>query len=153
MKTSTLILPRMVYLRAIVLLLLLPAVACRKNDTRQIPTVSVQTMADALNGEILDGAITTETDEEGLALWCNGGKVLIAIAKLASTAFTNPGNIEQAQVVLSDFGVIIRDAKSNTTWYYIQNNAQSLRRFKQLQNTGEHIIVSGIMETVRINIS
>lgn len=154
MKTSTLILFRMVYLRTIVLLMLVLAVACRKNNTAQMRSHSIQAMADALHGELLKGGITTETDDEGLALWCNGGKVLIAIAKLTSATFTNPGNIDHAQVVRSDFGIIIRDAKSNTTWYYIQNDAQSRRRFEQLQNTGGgQIIVSGMTESIRINIS
>jgi len=153
MKKITLTLPRMACLRVIVLLLLLPAVACRKNNTVPAQAVSVQLMAAALEGEILNGSISTESDEEGLALWCNGGKILIGIAKLASATFTDPGNIDNAQVVYSNFGVIIRDTKTNKTWYYIQNDAQSQQRFERLSTTAGNTIVSGIEGSIRLHIS
>ena len=152
MKTKKINRPRLFY-PVLILLFLLPAIGCKKNNTVAGPPVSVQTMATVLEGEVLNGSISTEADEEGLALWCNGGKILIGIAKMTSKTFTDPGNIEQAEVVYSNFGIIIRDAKTNWTWYYIQNDAQSRQHFNQLPDSGLPVIVSGTEGTVRLNIS
>ena len=144
--------PRMLYLGAI-LCMLVQAIACsKKNELPQQP-VAMQKIATLLEGEVLNGSITTESDEEGLALWCNGGKILIAIGKLASTTFTDPGHLEHAEVVYSAYGIVVRDVTSNKTWFYIQNDAQSQQRFEKLVNGIELAIVCGTNGTMRLNIS
>jgi len=142
----------MLYLGAIILMLV-QAIACSKNNAVPQQPVSMQKMANMLEGEMLNGSISTESDEEGLALWCNGGKILIAIGKLASNTFTDPGNIEHAQVVYSNYGIIVRDITNNKTWFYIQNDAQSQQRFEKLAAGTEHAIVSATTGTMRLNIS
>lgn len=153
MKKKSLTGSRMAYLKTIVLLLLLPAFACRKNETAATAPVPVQLMATTLEGEVFKGRIAVEGDDEGLALWCNGGKVLIAMGKLAASPFINPGNIEQAEVLYSNFGVIIRDVQNQKTWYYIQNDTQSRQRFESLQHNTGTTLVSEIEGTFRLNIS
>jgi len=145
--------PGMVCLGFVVGLFFLLAVSCRKNSAGPASTVTLQTIADKLEGEILNGSVSTESDEEGTALWCNEGKTLIVLAKIPSQGFTDPGKIEHAQVVYSSFGIIIRNTATNQLWYYIQNDEKSQKRFESLQSAGESPVVSGILETIRLNLS
>jgi len=145
--------PGMVCLGLIMVLLILPVLSCRKNSLLPASTTGLQTIANKLEGEILNGRVSTEGDEEGLAVWCNGGKTLIGIAKIPSQGFTDPGNIEHAQVVYSNFGIVIRDTDTNQLWYYIQNDEKSQKRFESIQQAGVQPVVSGTMGTIKLNLS
>ncbi len=137
----------------IMALLFLPAVSCRKNSSLPASPIGLQNIANKLEGEILKGSVSTESGEDGLALWCNGGKTLIGIAKIPSQGFTDPGNIQHAQIVYSSFGIIIRDTDTNKLWYYIQNDEKSQKQFESLQYAGEKPVVSGITGTIKVNLS
>jgi len=145
--------PGMVCLALMLAVMLLPFISCKKNDAAPPPAVSLQTMADKLQGEIFNGSISTESDEEGLALWCNNGMTLIGVAKIVTQHFTDPGNIKHAQVVYSNYGIIIRDTDTNRLWYYIQNDEESQKRFESLPSSGENPVISGITETIKLNLS
>jgi hypothetical protein len=145
--------PGMLCMCVLMTLFLLPAVSCRKNNSLAVSPVGLQNIASQLEGEILNGSLSTESDEEGLALWCNGGKILIAVAKIPTQQFADPGNIKQVQIVYSNFGLIIRDTDTNKIWYYIQNDAESQKRFESLLFTGENPIISHITESIKINLS
>jgi len=146
-------LPGMAWSPIVMVLLFLTALSCRKNDSSPASPVKMQNIASKLQGEIINGSILTESDEDGIALWCNGGKILIGIGKISSRAFSNPGNIAHAQVVYSNFGVIIRDTDTNKSWYYIQNDEESQQRFGALPAAGENPVISGIAGTIRLNLS
>ncbi len=133
--------------------LFLPAISCRKNNATPASAASLQEAADKLDGEIINGSISTESDDEGIALWCNNGKTLIGMAGIPSRAFINPGKIEHAQVVYSNFGIIIRDMDTNRIWYYIQNDPQSQQRFQSLPATGETPVISGTTGTIKLHLS
>ena len=146
-------LPVMAWSPIVMVLLLLTALSCRKNDSSPVAPVEMQNIAIKLQGEIINGGISTESDEDGIALWCNDGKVLIGIGKISSQACSNPGNIAHAQVVYSNFGVIIHDTDTNKSWYYIQNDEESQQRFGSLPAAGENPVISGIAGTIRLNLS
>jgi hypothetical protein len=143
--------PGMVCLALMLAVIFLPFISCKKNNAA--PAVSLQTMADKLQGEIFNGSISTESDEEGLALWCNNGMTLIGVAKIVKQHFTDPGNIKHAQVVYSNYGIIIRDTDTNLLWYYIQNDEESQKRFESLQSPGENPVISGIAGTIKLHLS
>ena len=145
--------PGMVCMGLLMALLVLPAVSCRKNSSLPASAIGLQTIANKLEGEILNGRLSTEGDEEGLAVWCNSGKTLIGIAKIPAQGLTDPGNIEHAQVVYSSFGIIIRDTDTNKLWYYIQNDEKSQKRFESIQQAGVQPVVSGIAGTIKLNLS
>jgi hypothetical protein len=156
MKTKQMTLqsiPGMVCIGFIMALLVLPGVSCRKSSSLPASSPGLQNIANKLEGEILNGSVSTESGEDGIALWCNGGKTLIGIGKIPSQAFTDPGNIEHAQVIYSSSGIIIRDTDTNKLWYYIQNDEKSQTRFQSLQAAGEKPVVSGTTGTIKLNLS
>ncbi|HTE10993.1 MAG TPA: hypothetical protein VK645_08485, partial [Chitinophagaceae bacterium] len=61
--------------------------------------------------------------------------------------------IKHAQVVYSNYGIIIRDTDTNRLWYYIQNDEESQKRFESLPSSGENPVISGITETIKLNLS
>jgi hypothetical protein len=145
--------PGMVCMGVIMALFILPAVSCRKNSSLPASPIGLQNMANMLQGEILTGSVSTESGEDGIALWCNGGKTLIGIGKIPSQGLPDPGNIAHAQVIYSSFGIIIRDTDTNSLWYYIQNDEKSQTRFQSIQPAGEKPVVSGITGTIKLNLS
>lgn len=145
--------PGMACMGIIMALFVLAAISCSKNSSGPAAPTGFPDIANQLQGEILNGSVLTESGEDGIALWCNGGKVLIGIGKIPSQEFTDPGNIEHAQVIYSSSGIIIRDTDTNKFWYYIQNDKNSQTQFQSLQPAGEKPIVSGITGTIKINVS
>ena len=145
--------PAMVCLAMMLAVIFMPSISCKKNNAPPVPSISLQSMADHLQGEILTGSVSTESDEEGLALWCNDGKTLIGVAKIVTQPFTEPGNIKHAQVVYSNYGIIIHDLDSKKLWYYIQNDDKSQKQFNTLDHAGEKPVISGITGTIKLHLS
>ena len=145
--------PGLVCLALMLAVIFLPFTSCKKQNVTLVAPFNLQAMADKLEGEILNGAITAESDEDGLALWCNDGKTLIGLEKIPALHFTEPGNIMHAQVVYSNYGIIIRDLDNNKLWYYIQNDDNSQKQFKALQDAGEKPVISGIGGTIKLHLS
>ena len=145
--------PGMVCLVLMLTVIFLPFVSCKKNNAPPLPATSLQSMADLLQGEILTGRVSTESDEDGIALWFNEGKTLIGVAKIITQPCTDPGTIKHAQVVHSNYGIIIRDTDSNKLWYYIQNDEKSQKQFNALGQAGENPVISGIAGTIKLHLS
>lgn len=145
--------PGMVCLALMLAAIFLPFISCKKQNATLVAPFNLQAMADKLQGELLNGSITTESDEDGLALWCNDGKILIGLEKIPAQQFTEPGNIRHAEVVYSNYGIIIRDLDNNKLWYYIQNDDNSQKQFRALQNTGDAPVISGIGGTIKLHLS
>jgi hypothetical protein len=133
--------------------LFLPGISCKKNSAVTASTASLEKAVKQLDGELINGSISTESDDEGIALWCNNRKTLIGMAGLYSQALSNPGKIEHAQVVYSNFGVIILDIDTNRLWYYIQNDPQSEQKFQSLPVTGKPPVISGTAGTIKLHLS
>jgi hypothetical protein len=76
--------PGMVGIGLIMALPVLTAISCRKNSSLPASPIGFQHIAIRLEGEIFKGSVSTESDDEGLVLWCNGGKTFIVLAKILS---------------------------------------------------------------------
>jgi hypothetical protein len=135
-----------------VLLIILAGSACRKNTSPVTVPYDLKQTANSLKGEILTGTLTTEGDDDGLALWVNGEKVLIGMGK-TSQGIADPGTIQHVEIVYSNFGVIVRDINTNKLWYYIQNDPESKSKFASLRDTGLSPVTSVITETIKWNLS
>lgn len=135
-----------------VLLIILAGSACRKNTSPVTVPYDLKQTANSLKGEILTGTLTTEGDDDGLALWVNGEKVLIGMGK-TSQDIADPGTIQHVEIVYSNFGVVVRDINTNKLWYYIQNDAESKSKFASLRDTGLSPVTSVITETIKWNLS
>ena len=134
-------------------MLLTLSLSCRKNSVTQASAEDINYMTRSLGGMLLTGRLTTEQDSDGLAIFCNDGKTLIALGGIASQQLANPGNMEHAAVIYSSFGIIVRNGDTGQVWYYIQNDKNSRQRFEALRGAVEKPLVSAITETIKINIS
>ena len=134
-------------------MLLTLCVSCRKGGIAPAPAEDINYMTRSLEGILLTGPLTTEKDSDGLAVFCNNGKTLIALGGVASQHLANPGNIEHAALIYSSFGIIVRNCDTGQVWYYIQNDETSRQRFEAMQGAAEKPLVSVITETIKINIS
>ena len=154
MKTSNKMLQSipMLCMGLFVLLIILSGSACRKNTAAVTVPYDLKQTANSLRGEILTGTLTTEGDDDGLALWVNGEKVLIGMGK-TSEGIADPGSIQHVEIVYSNFGVIVRNTTTNQLWYYIQNEAESKSKFASLRDTELSPITSVITETIKWNLS
>jgi hypothetical protein len=140
----------------LMLLPILPAASCRKNDAQASkPYLNMQQIASKLDGTLLCGPLTSESDEEGLAIiYDNGkneGKGLIAMEKIPSSLLAVPGRIEHAEIVCSSFGIIVRDIDQNKLWIYMQNDEKSRQKFQSLQLPQESPTVSSFGDSFWIN--
>jgi hypothetical protein len=134
-------------------MLLALSLSCRKNSVTQTSAVDINYITRSLEGTLLTGRLTTEQDSDGLAIFCNNGKTLIALGSMASQPLANPGNMEHAAVIYSSFGIIVRNDDTGQVWYFIQNDESSRQRFKALPGAVEKPLISAITETIKLNIS
>ena len=65
-------------------MLLTLSLSCRKNSVTQASAEDINYMTRSLGGMLLTGRLTTEQDSDGLAIFCNDGKTLIALGGIAS---------------------------------------------------------------------
>jgi hypothetical protein len=152
LKKSSTVLALLIATAGLCMLLIFSA-SCRKNNAARTSPETLNYLSSNLEGMLLTGNLTTEKDSDGLAIFCNNGKTLIAVGSLAPAAPADPGNMEHAAVIYSRFGVIVRNLDTGQVWYYIQNDEQSRQRFQTLQGAVANPLISPVTETIKINIS
>jgi hypothetical protein len=152
-KTGFQSIPLMICKTFIVLCLLLPAISCKKDASAPTSVSNMQSIANSLKGEVLIGSLSTESDNDGMGLWYNGTNILIGMGRITPQGMADPGVIKHAEIVYSDFGIVLRDTDTDKYWYYIQNDAESKSKFEWLHNAGQHPIVSTINGTIKIKFS
>jgi hypothetical protein len=134
-------------------MLLTLSFSCRKSGIAAASAEDMNYMTRSLEGLLLTGPLTTVTDSDGLALFCNNGKTLIALGGIAAQHLADPGNIKHATLVYSNFGIVVRNCDTGQVWYYIQNDETSRQRFEPFRKAAEKPLVSAITGTFKINIS
>lgn len=134
------------------LLLFMPATSCRKNSTANNLPADLKQVAVKLDGTLVTGSLMSESDNEGLAVLYNNSKELLLIEKIKSSHLATPGEIKHAEIVCSSYGIIIRDTDNNKTWFYIQNDEKSKRKFSSLP-VDENAFVSPILGSMLIHVS
>ena len=137
-------------------MLFLTGVSCKKNDhetgSMQGPT-DLNTLAQSVKGEVFSGNLEQVEDREGIAFLCKSSNKLLAMEKSSGIAGT-PGNIQDAQVMCSSFGFIIRDTHENKIWTYVTQDEESREEFKSVMSRMRETPVSStIPGYVRININ
>jgi len=145
--------PALLYKGLFLFLISLPIVSCRKNNSPVRASDNLQGIANRLGGIIIKGSIATESGNDAVVILCNEGNIAIGMGKIPLHDVVNPPNIEHAEIIYSDFGIIISDTDSRQKWYYIQNDDKSQKTFEGLHLAKENAFVSGITGSIKIKLS
>lgn len=119
----------MTFLVAVMLLF-----SCKKGS---VGTVSVKSdmveAAKVLNGTVLSGNVTVESNESEIALNYNNGNKVILIEKIQGTESISINSIKSAKVITSKYGVILKDLSNNKIFLLTNNDSESLKMFEDVK--------------------
>ena len=109
--------------------------SCKKDS---IETVSVKNdmveAAKVLDGTVLSGNVTTESNENEIALNYNNGNKFILIEKVQGTEPIRINSIQSAEVITSKYGVILKDLLTNKIFLLTNNDSESLKMFEGVKS-------------------
>jgi hypothetical protein len=96
------------------------------------PATDMVTVANVLEGEVFTGAIEVFQEDDGVVFSFNNGKTLIALQKLKPDNLPSSGNIEHAEIICSEKGIVLRNASTNEIWTYVNNDPVSIKQFGKI---------------------
>lgn len=109
--------------------------SCKKGS---VETVSVKSdmveAAKVLDGTVLSGNVTVESNESEIALNYNNGNKVILIEKIQGTEPISINSIQSAEVITSKYGVILKDLSNNKIFLLTNNDSESLKMFKEVKS-------------------
>jgi hypothetical protein len=128
---GSIIFPGMITVLVAVMLLF----SCKKGS---VESVSVKNdMAEAakvLGGTVLSGNVTTESNENEIALNYNNGNKFIFIEKIQGKEPISINGIQSAEVITSKYGVILKDLSNNKIFLLTNNDSESLKMFEEVKS-------------------
>jgi hypothetical protein len=86
-----------------------------------------------VKGTVLFGSLTGESDADALNLAYNSGRKYIILQKFAGGPNLSV-NIRSAGVILSKYGVIIKDLNKNSYLLFTNNDPTSIEQFKTVES-------------------
>lgn len=109
--------------------------SCKKGS---LETVSVKNdmveAAKVLGGTVLSGNVTTESNENEIAVNYNNGNKLILIEKIQGSEPITINSILSAQVIISTYGVILKDLSNNKIFLLTNNDSESMKMFEEVKS-------------------
>ncbi len=109
--------------------------SCKKSS---LETVSVKNdmveAAKVLGGTVLSGNVTTESNENEIAVNYNNGNKLILIEKIRGSEPITINSILSAQVIISTYGVILKDLSNNKIFFLTNNDSESMKMFEEVKS-------------------
>ena len=129
--------------------------SCKKSDNPvpHPPASDFVTVAEELHGDVYSGAIEVYQEDDGIVFSCNDGKVLIGLQKLNNDILPVSGNVEHAEIIVSNAGIVFRNAVSKEVWTYVNNDPESLREFEKVATHFKNPSQSIIHSHIRINVN
>jgi hypothetical protein len=129
--SGTKILPGMV--TAVIAIMLLSS--CKKNSVENAAVKNdMVTAAKMIDGAVLSGTITSESDESEVALNYNNGNKFILIAKIAGAESIHINNMQSAELITSKYGVIIKNVSTDKVFLLANNDSESIKKFKAVRS-------------------
>lgn len=112
--------------------------ACKKNAA-DLPAANttnneMASAAHILEAPVLTGAVTQESDNEGIVLDLNQGKTFIILMKLQGSKEISFPDLSSAQVITGQDGVIVKDLRSGKTFLFPNNDTESLKKFESVRS-------------------
>jgi hypothetical protein len=135
---------------------MLTTASCHKSETlKQAPCIETDKISRILSGEILSGEVVDAQDDEGLAFVYNDAKVLLVLQKITSEHLISfDGKIENATIIHSQYGIVLRNNDTGQIWLYNMNDNISREKFSEVRDLlGGEIQTTEIAGTVSIRIN
>jgi hypothetical protein len=108
--------------------------SCKKPANSDLTSKDDLTKTAALvKGTVLYGSLSSESDDHEVSLTYNDGQKYIILEKLASGANFS-ANIPSAGLILSKYGVIIKDESKNSYLLLTNNDPTSIEQFKTVES-------------------
>ncbi|PVD52781.1 hypothetical protein DC498_07580 [Terrimonas sp.] len=90
--------------------------------------------AQKTGSKILSGNVAIESDDSGIVLNYNNGSKLIFIEKIRGTKTVDINRIHSAEIITSDYGVIIKNLDDKNVFFLINNDSESLKMFQSISS-------------------
>lgn len=145
---------------AVLLLTAIIFFSCQKNEVSNpateamaTPAGNIKTIAAMVNGETLEGSMVAATGEDkNLTLVFNRGSKFIIVEKMPGMSFENPGEIKNAVVITSKYGIIIKNTSDNKAWLMINNDDESQQKLEAVkQQLHCSLVTTTIFGTTIVN--
>jgi hypothetical protein len=108
--------------------------SCKKSTHEVVPVKNdMVEAARVLDSKVISGNITTQSNEEEIALNYNSGDQLILIEKIKGMGFVNISSIKSAEIITSKYGIILKDAGSNSIFLLANNDPESIKMFERIK--------------------
>jgi hypothetical protein len=129
--SGSIIFPGMITVLVAVMLLF----SCKKGSVETVPVKNdMVEAAKLLDGTVLSGNVTTESNENEIALNYNNGNKVIFIEKIQGAEPFSINSLESAEVITSKYGVILKDLSNNKIFLLTNNDSESLKMFEEVKS-------------------
>ena len=110
--------------------------SCKKIASVLTPSGdNMDEIAKILNGKRISGSLMSRNDENVWAINYNNGVQFFLIDKLPGAQNFNFNSTQSAQIIISIYGVLIKDVNNNKIFLFINNEKESLKKFEVIKST------------------
>ena len=110
-----------------ILIIVILIFSCKKSSVDSTVKDDMAEAARTWGGEMFSGTITTQGDEEGVVLDYNNGNKIICIENIKGTEPIRIADIRSAEIITSDYGVILKDVNNNKVFILTTNDPKSAK--------------------------
>ena len=110
--------------------------SCKKNSiTTTSPKNNMGEIAKSLDGDLLIGNISVESDNNEVALNINNGSMFILASEIPNSKMVNIPGMQSAEVITSKYGVILKDQSNDRLFFLVNNDPESIKKFENVQSS------------------
>ena len=109
--------------------------SCKK-DASQVTSskTNIDEAVAILGGKKLSGKLTSSQNENGLALTLNNGAPYILLEKIPDADLAVIPAMGSAEIITSDYGVVVNDMTHNKTLLFANNDSESLAKMERVKS-------------------
>jgi hypothetical protein len=132
----------------VVILMVTLFISCKKDLSQNTPAPNIDDtykLAEIVSGKVFSGSITS-TDEENLqSINLNNGSQFVLVQSIPGQCNVKIPASPFAELVTSSYGVIIKDKAHNGLLLLANNDAESIRKFKQVEAALHNLYKSAVI--------
>jgi hypothetical protein len=109
-------------------------ISCKKEGSQAGPQkTSLNEIASILKARIISCEINAGSDEKKLILSLNNGNRFVIIDKLPNVQTFRVPSVPSGAILISEFGVVVKNLSNNQTWLMVNNDAESRKKFEEVK--------------------
>ena len=109
--------------------------SCKKDpDKNAVIQSDMIEAAKKTGSKVLSGNVAIESDDNGIALNHNNESKLILIEKIPGAETVDITQIHSAEIITSEYGVIIKNLDDKNVFFLINNDSESLQMFQSIKS-------------------